>query len=377
MIQADQKLWYKAARTIAKAGQLPMVISDTLIQLLKEIMTDEEAEFVLTFKKPSLSIQEIKEKIELPEYELNALLNSLMDKGVIVGTESRNTSIKVFRLLGPFPGLFEMQFLRGERGEKQKRMARLFDKLFEEMSEGTQKNYDNIVSQFKNFSPIVRVVPVEEEIEQIPVDEIIPYEEVSKIVDKFENIALVHCYCRHEKDLLQEPCKITNERLNCFLLGKSAQFAIEHDFGTSITKKDAKVIISKASDEGLVHKAFHIHLNPEFDEEAICNCCRDCCGIFSLFWKGIMPYHCYTSFLAKVDEDKCIGCRTCEQKCPMAAVEIVDSIAHINNDRCIGCGVCVHHCTEKAMTLHRTGSREVFVPPPKIKKKMLEKSNRS
>ncbi len=80
-----------------------------------------------------------------------------------------------------------------------------------------------------------------------------------------------------------------------------------------------------------------------------------------------MPYHCYTSYLAKVIDDICIGCGTCVEKCPMEAIELEDAIAVVNESRCIGCGVCVHHCPEDAMELERTGNREVFVPPPRIK----------
>ncbi|MFX0177140.1 MAG: DUF362 domain-containing protein, partial [Candidatus Hodarchaeota archaeon] len=273
----------------------------------------------------------------------------------------------VYRLLGPFPGLFEMQFMRGETGDKQKRLSYLFDKLFDEMSEGSQKNYDKMVTQFKNFPPITRVVPVEEQIPDVPADKILPFEEASKIVDKYNDIALIHCYCRHKNDLLEDPCEITNDRLNCFLFGKSAQFAIKHKFGNPISKEEVKRIINKASDEGLVHKAFHVHLNPELDEEAICNCCKCCCGIFSLFWKGISPYHCYTSYLANVNSENCVGCGTCVEKCPMEAIELIDAIAEVDDNRCIGCGVCVHLCPEEAIELNRTGNREVFVPPPRLK----------
>jgi DNA-binding Lrp family transcriptional regulator len=285
----SEKIWYKAARTIVKAGQLPMVVNDDLIEVLKLIMTYEQAEFITVFRKPSLSIDQLKEKTNLDEETLHEILNELMDNGVVIGVPSRRTGIMVYRLLEPYPGLFEMQFMRGELGEKQIRLAQLFELIFKELSKGTQKNYDKIVAQFKNFPPITRVVPVEEKIEEVPIDKILPHEEASKIVNKYDDIALVHCYCRHEKDLLQNSCKVTDERLNCFLLGKSAQFAIEHKFGDKISKKEAIKIINKASDEGLVHKAFHIHLKPELDEEAICNCCKCCCGIFSLFWEGVMP----------------------------------------------------------------------------------------
>ena len=367
MSEKIEKLWYKAARKIVKAGQLPMVVSNTLIKLLKMILTEEEAKFILVFKKPSMNINEIRKNIDLDEMVLNEVLNRLMNKGVVVGIPSRRSGLMVYRLLGPFPGLFEMQFMRGENGEDKKLLAQLFDKIFDELSEGTQRNYDHIVSQFKNFPPITRVVPVEEEIEEIPVDTILPFEEVSKIVEKYKDIAVVHCYCRHEKDLLNKSCDVTKERENCFLFGKSAQFAIQHNFGRPISQDDAKRIINRASDEGLVHKAFHVHLKPDLDEEAICNCCRCCCGIFSLYWRGIMPYHCFTSYLAEVIGEKCIGCGTCEEKCPLEAISMLDGITELNKSRCIGCGICVHHCPNEAIRLKRTGNREVFIPPPKIK----------
>jgi NAD-dependent dihydropyrimidine dehydrogenase PreA subunit len=288
-----------------------------------------------------------------------------MDYGIIVGTQSRSKGIKVYRLMGFFPGLFEYTLMRGETGEKEKRLIKLFDKLFNEMSEITQSNYDNLVPQFKNFPPIDRIVPVEQEIKDIKGETVLPFEEVTKIFDLYDDIAVVHCYCRHEKDLLGEPCKVTDERENCFLFGKSAQFVIEHNFGRPINKEEAKKLIISAEDDGLVHKAFHIHSDVEREEEALCNCCKCCCGIFQLYYKGIMPYHCHTSYLAQINDEACVGCGTCVNKCPMETIHLENAIAVLNKDKCIGCGVCVHHCPEQAISLKRTGLREVFVPPPK------------
>jgi Pyruvate/2-oxoacid:ferredoxin oxidoreductase delta subunit len=365
--ESKDKFWYKVTRRIVKAGQMPMPISDSLIELVKSIIPEDQAGFILeTFKTPSLNIDQIKKNSELDEVELDKMLSALMDNGIVVGLPSRRTGIMVYRLLPPFPGMFEYTNLKGETDEKHKKIAKLFENVFIEMREGTQRNYDNLMKQFESLPPIVRIIPVEEEIEEVPVDKVMPYEEVSKIVDKYDDIALAHCYCRHSRDLLGEPCKVTDERLNCFLLGKSAEFAIEHEFGTNVSKEKAKEIISKASDEGLVHKAFHVHLNTDLDEEAICNCCSCCCGIFQLYSRGVMPYHCYTNYLAEVIDDKCIACGTCMEMCPMQAIEYIDDVAHVSEKKCIGCGICVHHCPEEAIELKRIENREVFLPPPRI-----------
>jgi len=361
----SQDLWYKVARKIVKAGQMLMPISDTLIKLLRIIITEEQAKFLLIFKKPSLNFNQIKEKSDLDETQLKKILNNLMYNGVITGTTSRSTGVKVYRLMGPFPGIFEFTFMRGETTEKEKKLVKLFDKLFEEMSQATQKNYDELIPQYKKIIPaIARVVPVEKEIE-VPKQIVLPFYEISKIVDKYDDIALTHCYCRHEKDLLGDPCKVTDDRLNCFLFGKTAQFAIEQNFGKSISKEEANKIFQKAEDEGLVHQAFHVHLDPQKEEEAICNCCKCCCGIFQLYYRGAMPYHTQTSYLAVVNEEECIGCGTCVEKCPMETISLIDDIAKINSEKCIGCGVCAHHCPQEAIKLEYN-KRDVFIPPKKI-----------
>ena len=83
-----------------------------------------------------------------------------------------------------------------------------------------------------------------------------------------------------------------------------------------------------------------------------------------------MPFHTVTSYIARVNEDNCIGCGTCVERCPMQAIELSnDDKAIVDDNMCIGCGVCAHLCPQdpKGISLERTGFRKVFVPPPKVK----------
>ncbi len=79
-----------------------------------------------------------------------------------------------------------------------------------------------------------------------------------------------------------------------------------------------------------------------------------------------MPFYTVSNYLAVVNEDTCIGCGICEEKCPMQTINVGDGIAVVNEDKCIGCGVCAHHCPEEAINLKRFESRDVFIPPKKI-----------
>jgi NAD-dependent dihydropyrimidine dehydrogenase PreA subunit len=43
-------------------------------------------------------------------------------------------------------------------------------------------------------------------------------------------------------------------------------------------------------------------------------------------------------------------------------------VSHTDENKCIGCGVCLHHCSKKARSLVQTEQREIYIPPPIIKK---------
>ena len=347
------------------AGGVPFPINDTLIKIFKTLLTVEQAKFLLGFRKRSLNINQIKAKTDLDDKALDRMLNNLMDDGLIIGLPSRSTGIMVYYLIPILPGLFEYPFMKGEKGEKQKKLSILLNKLIDEFGQLTQSNYDELVKQFMKGNPLDRVVPVKKEVE-IHQDVVLPYEDIKHIIANHDIISVNHCYCRNWKENLGDPCKLDAPNLNCLSFGRTARFLIDHNFGKQISNEEAIKILEEAEDIGLVHKAFHVQQNPEQEIQTLCNCCNCCCQIFEFYKRGSAPFRTFTSYIANVDVDKCKGCGTCVEKCPIEAIEIVDTLSVTNTDKCLGCGVCAHHCPENARTLERTGLREVFIPPPKI-----------
>jgi len=359
----DEKLWYKLARNIIKAGGPPIPINETLIQLIKLLINEDQLIFLLIFNKP-LNIEQIKDKTNLHEDILQEKLKELMHIGMITGIPSRSTGQMIYRLAAFLPGLLEHTLMRGERGSKQFKLAQLWDQLFKDSNEITKKNYEIVMEAFRNAPPIDRVIPIDQQLESYE-ESIFSESDVMKIINKFDVIAVSYCYCRHLKDLLNDPCKIDAPRQNCLTFGRSASFLIENGFAKEITKTETIKILRKSEEYGLVHKAFHTKADPELEELGLCNCCQCCCGNFQAFYKGTSPTHTFTSYRAQVYEDLCIGCGTCAEKCPMGAINLSGSIAVIDQDRCIGCGVCIYECPEKAIELRKTELRKVFIPAPK------------
>ncbi len=366
--QMSEKLWQKLGRAIVNAGTLPIPVSVTLIDLLKMIITEDQATFITTvFKKPSLTREQLEANTDLPAVALDKTLDDLMNQGIISCTQSRSTGATVYRLLQPFPAMFEFQLMRPGESDREKTLAAQFDKLFEEMGQTTQKIYDSFMPQVKNYPPIDRTIPIERELKDIG-EKILPPEDIKRVVESNDPIALALCYCRHEKDLLNEPCKLNAPRKNCFLFGKTAKFSIDHNFAEPVTKEEALKIMREAEQSGLVHKVIHVGADIDREVNAVCNCCSCCCGIFQMYYRGVLPFFTTTSYLAKVNDQNCVNCGTCVEKCPMQAISQGDAVAVIDQGRCIGCGVCTEVCPEdpKGIKLERTGPHTIFVPPPRL-----------
>ncbi|PIP38338.1 MAG: hypothetical protein COX19_13175, partial [Desulfobacterales bacterium CG23_combo_of_CG06-09_8_20_14_all_51_8] len=64
-----------------------------------------------------------------------------------------------------------------------------------------QANYDAIAPAFQAMPPMTRIIPVETQVDR-SIDTVLPTEDVKKLVERFDTIAMAACYCRHQKDLL-------------------------------------------------------------------------------------------------------------------------------------------------------------------------------
>lgn len=57
------------------------------------------------------------------------------------------------------------------------------------------------------------------------------------------------------------------------------------------------------------------------------------------------------TLLAKVNTDKCIGCRICTKVCPVLAISIENRKAIVNNDECRACANCEQRCPQHAIEM--------------------------
>ncbi|MFX1275711.1 MAG: ATP-binding protein [Promethearchaeota archaeon] len=377
MLEAKYK---KAAQIIFKAGGTPIPVTETFIKILRTLLKDDEEELdlILSFRrKISQNVEQLINNSGLSEEKIIELTNSLAKKGFIFN-QPNSKGIQVFRLLPIINvGLFEYTFMKElEYNDENKILADLFTKFFNELDAFIQSGYDKIIPFLQKALPVDRTVPfydnkptgkeikiiLNKEVE-VPTEAIIPAQKIEEIIAKFNDIAVGHCFCRHHKDLDGNPCDQTTMRENCFTFGKSAKHIIQQGFGRPVSKEEALSIMKESEKDGLVHKAYHPNFDISKPETSICNCCKCCCG--NSYKNAIAPMINATNFISMVNEEKCVGCGLCIEKCINDAI-IVDNNGKARRieERCIGCGVCAHFCPENAIFLNEV-KRIVNVPPPK------------
>jgi len=370
--------YLEAAKIINSAGGTPLQVNETLVQIIKEIVTEEEIEMILAFKeKTSQTMDQLKESSGMPESEILEKTKSLAKKGVIFNQPS-SKGVMVYRLLPLVNvGVFEYTFMQKlEPTEKNKRLAGLFTQLFKDMDVFVQSIYDGVVQHMENMPAVDRTVPIQtnkksgekiieinQDVGQQSKDYVLQTQNVKELIEKFDEIAVGHCFCRHHKDMEDRSCKQTDMRENCFTFGKSARFTSEQGFMRMVDKEEALQILMKSQEDGLVHKAFHPNFDVTRDETSICNCCKCCCG--NSIDNQIGPIVNATSYLAIVNEELCTGCEACLGYCHTDAISMgTDNVVHVDENSCLGCGVCAYMCPEDAIQL-KDSVRIVRIAPPK------------
>lgn len=308
--------------------------TERFIELLQTLFTEEEAKMGAAMPIFPTPISSIAESVGIDEAEVKPILETMANKGLVYHrAQDGQDSYSLFPLV---PGIFELQFMKGEVSEKTKKLAGLFDEMW----------YSGWADDlFASKTQMARVVVMEKEIPSGV--EVFPYEKASKFIEQAEYLSLSVCYCRHEKDLLGKSCGRSKDV--CIQFGPFAKYVVERDFGRKITKEEAYKILDKAEEEGLVHLSDNSQKRINF----ICNCCGCCCGILGGITRLHKPQAVATShFVLDIDTDTCSACEACVDRCYFGALT-VNETAEVDAEKCLGCGLCNMVCPTESLSMIR------------------------
>jgi ferredoxin len=345
-----QEIYNKLAEALnARNMTYPSVPCDEFYVLAEEIFTPEQAEIASNMPVAPVSAEELAAEMKASDIaRLSKQLDEMADRGLVRVKEKAGN--RLYELMPLVPGIIELQFMHGRTDERTKRLAQLF------------KSYGKAVKNMPPPAPTpaaiekpkARTIVIKQEIHGRST--VLPYEEVMKLIDKTEYIAVGTCVCRHQGDLLDRPCDKPKDNL-CMIFGPSAQFAQSYGFVNLISKEIARQRIDEAEKAGLVHNYAN---SQDRYIDLLCNCCGCHCLILRGTKRSVLPSQfVIANWVINIDDDACIGCGACIDRCWMEALKMDGDSLVRDFNRCIGCGICRYVCPSDAMKLVRRETASV------------------
>jgi ferredoxin len=312
--------------------------TEELIDLLKEMFNPDEAQVALAIPNDLaplqvVSLEDIAARADLPLPEVAEALKSMAARNMLftAPTEDGSTGYALLQIGYGLPQTF---FWRGTQDGTAKRMAKLVLKYFTVPT--TQLVYGGVRTKSFKYSPASVSI-------EIPMQGVMPNEQIGPIVDAATKIAVAHCPCRMSAKILgRTDCPHSLEV--CVKYDEMAEFVIDKGLAREISKDEAHQIMENSEKEGAQGQIKHT-----------CNCCGHYCWNVGIIRRRKIPRDQLMAvyFIRETELAECIGCGACADICPVDAVKMVEDKPQVDPDWCIGCGVCAVQCPAGVISISR------------------------
>jgi len=320
-----------------------------LMEILKTLYTQEEAALAVKLPFLPMTLDALADRTGMEEAKLKPMLDKMAKKGTVfveLGSDER-----MHRLLPTVVGFSETPFWPGKRTPETEKLAGLWIKY------ARNAFYHEIggISE----TPMVRVIPIQQSLSDDRT--VAPYEKLVEKVKETTHQAVAHCPCRLMREYSGETrCEHSTE--NCLHFGSLARYMVAHGMARKITVDETIDILKRSNEEGLVHMT----ANHQGQIDTICNCCADACIFLTgLLAAGEKHMFARSNYVCEVNQETCVECGTCAERCPVKAIAAGDGPSRIDANKCIGCGVCYPTCSSESISLvSRPEPERTRVSPP-------------
>jgi Pyruvate/2-oxoacid:ferredoxin oxidoreductase delta subunit len=319
--------------------------TEELIDLLKEMFSPTEAQVALAIPNDLAplavsGLENIAARTDLPMSAVAEALESMAARNILYSAPTHDGATG-YALLQVGYGLPQTFFWGGRQDDTAKKMAKLVLNYFKVPI--TQKIYGGVRTKSFKYSPANMSI-------EIPMQGVMPNEQVGSIVDAATKIAVAHCPCRMSAKILgRSDCPHSLEV--CVKYDEMAEFVIDKGLAREVSKDEAHQIMENSEKEGLVHMVD----NAQGQIKHTCNCCGHYCWNVGIIRRRKIPRDQLMAvyFIRETELDECIGCGACADICPVDAVIMVEDKPRVDQDWCIGCGVCAIQCPADVISIKR------------------------
>jgi len=320
----------------------PSTDSEIELRILKKLFTKEDAETWLL----------LTHQLETPEefvgrtgrnLETAAIhLHDMAERGLIY--RLKRGDIVKYATIGFMHGIWEFQLPT-------------MDKEFAAMSAEYKNEKPFRETMTRAAAGFLRTIPVQQSLDATR--HVAAFEDASEFLKKAKKITVADCICRKNQKLIDKGCEKPMEV--CFMMGSMGQYYLDRGMAREVGIDEALKILAEAQEAGLVTQPATSQ-NPG----GMCNCCGDCCFVLRTLSQHPKPAEVvFSNYFAAVDQETCIGCEACLDRCQMAAIHMnEDDRSEIDLDRCIGCGLCVITCPTESLSMVPKPEDQRRTPPP-------------
>ncbi|HEY5527095.1 MAG TPA: 4Fe-4S binding protein [Candidatus Anoxymicrobiaceae bacterium] len=320
------------------AAKIFMGDSRLIPKLFEAIASPEETDILLSLPGTA---QSVSEKFGMDEAGAGETLDTLFRKGLVFKKKAPDGTI--FRMCRDLMQFHDASILWPEA-------PRSFLDLWQEFMEEEWPTFSETVEKLLP-RPVTRILPVSESVDTR--QQILAYDDVRKMIDDADVIAVTNCTCRLTAQKCDRPVEI------CMQLGKAGSYSIERGTGRQVDKDEAVQLLKKAEEAGLIH----VTMNRAADTHFICNCCNDCCMTFPMLINRQLKMCDPSRFAARIDASLCDSCGECLERCYFGALSMEDEStgAVVKAEACMGCGLCQVVCPNGAIVLETVRETD-FIP---------------
>jgi ferredoxin/predicted transcriptional regulator len=306
-------------------------IPETIQNNVDLIFNKTEASIMVMIVDAEGDSDEIAKSLNIDISETETILNSLYYRGYVSRIKKGE---RHFYKAEDYKTIF-YQFIDRE-----------FDKLTDTQRKPFQKEFmDRYLLLFeKSLHPVMKVIPIEEPLDEFVPHLMIPYTKASEILAQAKKMVVIDCICRKTMRRFDKPLNV------CLVLGEATDFYVERGIGKVLTQKEAQDVLKLASDNDLVHTMDNPAMR--YPTHIICNCDDQAC----VYIRGLKEFGSdkaitKSGYIAVTDFRLCTNCGTCVDKCIFGAKIMENGTLQFIKEKCYGCGLCVKNCPDEAVKL--------------------------